>query len=317
MKFLSYRSTAPGNATADHRLGVVSGSQIFGLTPGVRLLDLLGDDGERLHLAGEGALADPVEVLAYDGADIGAPIPTPPTIRDFMTFEKHLEGVSRRADPTATVPQQFFEQPVFYFTNPHAVIGPNDDVPMPPGCHLFDFELEAAAVVGRAGYNLSPGEAEPYIAGYMILNDWSARDVQMHEMLMRLGPAKGKDTATTLGPLFVTADELAPYRSGTSFDLGMQVSVNGNLVGIDRWNNMYWSYAELLAYASRGTWVRPGDVIGSGTCGNGGCLAELWGRNGLDSHAPLSPGDVVSLTIDHLGTTQNTVVPGAPLIPLR
>lgn len=198
---------------------------------------------------------------------------------------------------------------VFYFTNPYAVVGPYDDVPVPPGCRTFDFELEVAAVIGTAGSDLSVAEAEHHIAGYTILNDWSARDVQAHEMRAHLGPAKGKDTVTTLGPVLVTADELRPFRHGASFDLAMRVSVNDVVIGEDRLSNMAWSFAEMVAYASRGTWVRPGDVLGSGTCG-GGCLAELWGRHGRDAVPPVRPGDVVTMTVEQLGTIRNRVVAG-------
>jgi 2-keto-4-pentenoate hydratase/2-oxohepta-3-ene-1,7-dioic acid hydratase in catechol pathway len=234
-----------------------------------------------------------------------------------MTFEQHVQGAAMLMGD-GRIGEEWYELPVFYFTNPYAVIGPYDDAPIPPGCHILDYELEVAAIVGRAGHNLSVDEAERHIVGYTILNDWSARDLQAREMRAHLGPAKGKDTATTLGPWLVTADELAPYRAGTSFDLGMSVSVNDVLLGADRLSNMAWSFAEMVAYASRGTWVRPGDVLGSGTCGNG-CLAELWGRHGRDTAPPLRPGDVVTMTVEGLGTIRNRVVPGVEphVIPPR
>ncbi len=185
--------------------------------------------------------------------------------------------------------------------------GPLDDIPVPPGSSRFDLELEVAAIIGRGGRDLDVQDAENHIAGYCLLNDWSARDLQIQEMTVRLGPAKGKDTAISLGPMLVTPDELSPYRSGTSFDLGMSAQINGVTIGTDRWNSMYFSYAEMIAYASRGTEVRPGDVFGSGTSG-GGCLAEMWGRNGLDSHAPLTPGDVVTISVEMLGTMTSHIV---------
>ena len=136
----------------------------------------------------------------------------PGAVRDFVTFEEHVEGVRRSVDNAAGVPEQWYAAPTFYFTNPYSIIGPADDVPVPPGCRAFDFELEVAAVIGRPGRDLTAEQARDHIVGYTIFNDWSARDLQAAEMRVGLGPAKGKDTATTLGPWLVTADELEPYR---------------------------------------------------------------------------------------------------------
>ncbi|GAA4943912.1 2-keto-4-pentenoate hydratase/2-oxohepta-3-ene-1,7-dioic acid hydratase in catechol pathway [Nonomuraea thailandensis] len=286
------------------RAGLLVSQEVYALPPGVRLVDLLGD----LPAAGEAALRDPAEVVPLDAVRLRAPIPDPPTVRDFMTFEQHVEGVAKLMG--AGVPEQWYAAPAFYFTNPYAVRGPYDDVPVPPGCGVFDFELEVAAVIGRGGRDLSVEEAGGHIAGYLLMNDWSARDIQLDEMEVRLGPVKGKDTATTLGPVLVTPDELAPYRAGNAFDLPMTAAVNGLTVGTDRWSNMAFSYPQMIAYASRGTEVRAGDVLGSGTCG-GGCLAELWGRLGLEAHAPLSPGDTVTITVERLGVQRCRVVEGA------
>jgi 2-keto-4-pentenoate hydratase/2-oxohepta-3-ene-1,7-dioic acid hydratase in catechol pathway len=241
----------------------------------------------------------------------------PSTVRDFVTFEEHVEGVRRSVDGAAGVPDAWYDAPTFYFTNPYAVIGPYDDVPVPPGAGLLDFELEAAAVIGRAGRDLTPEQARDHIVGYTILNDWSARDLQSSEMRVGLGPCKGKDTAATLGPYLVTADELEEFRDADGFlRLALTAAVNGEVVGRDLLSNMSWTFEEMTAYASRGTWVRPGDVLGSGTCGNGGCLAELWGVRGEPSPPPLRPGDTVTLTVEGLGTVSNTVVPGADPVPL-
>jgi 2-keto-4-pentenoate hydratase/2-oxohepta-3-ene-1,7-dioic acid hydratase in catechol pathway len=241
----------------------------------------------------------------------------PPTIRDFVTFEEHVEGVRRSVDGTTGVPEAWYDAPTFYFTNPYAVIGPYDDVPLPPGSRVLDFELEVAAVIGREGRDLTPEQARDHIAGYTILNDWSARDLQGREMRVKLGPAKAKDTATTLGPWLVTADELEPHRNPEGFlDLALTVQVNGETVGQDRLANMAWTFEEMAAYASRGTWIRPGDVLGSGTCGNGGCLAELWGRGGTFEPPPLVPGDIVTMTVEGIGTISNTVIEGVAPVPV-
>jgi 2-keto-4-pentenoate hydratase/2-oxohepta-3-ene-1,7-dioic acid hydratase in catechol pathway len=241
----------------------------------------------------------------------------PPTIRDFVTFEEHVEGVRRSVDGVGGVPEAWYDAPTFYFTNPYALIGAHDDVPVPPGSSVLDFELEVAAVIGREGRNLSPRQARDHIIGYTVFNDWSARDLQSREMQVRLGPCKGKDTAATLGPYLVTADELEPYRDADGFlRLGLTAAVNGEVVGKDLLSNMSWTFEEMAAYASRGTVVRPGDVLGSGTCGNGGCLAELWGVRGEQSPPPLKPGDTVTLTVEGIGTVSNTVVAGSAPVPL-
>lgn len=271
------------------------------------LPDLLAEEG-RLADAAATALRTRHSVTPLATAELMAPL-DPPTVRDFSTFPEHTAGIVKALDPAGGIPPEFWEIPTFYFSNPYATIGPHDDVPVPPGAQRFDYELEVAAVVGTAGRDLSVEEAASHIAGFVVMNDFSARDVQFHEMRMRLGPAKGKDTATALGGFFVTADELAERRSGASFDLTMEVRVNGELLGSDRLDNMAWSFEALAAYASRGTWIRPGDLLGSGTC-QGGCLAEMWGRHGYDFHRPLQPGDTVSTTVDLLGGTENRVIAG-------
>jgi 2-keto-4-pentenoate hydratase/2-oxohepta-3-ene-1,7-dioic acid hydratase in catechol pathway len=242
-------------------------------------------------------------------------------VRDFVAFEEHVEGVRKAIDGVAGVVPEWYQAPTFYFTNPYALIGAHDDVAVPPGSKRFDFELEVAVVVGAVpgsdGASLTPEQAREHVFGYSVLNDWSARDLQGREMRVNLGPAKGKDSATTLGPWLVTADELEPYRDDEGFlALDMRVSVNGTEIGQDLLSNMGWPFEELIAYASRGTEVRAGDVLGSGTCGNGGCLAELWGTRGDAAPPPLQPGDVVEMTVEGLGTIRNRVVPGIELPPV-
>ncbi|RDI34703.1 fumarylacetoacetate hydrolase family protein [Lentzea flaviverrucosa] len=267
------------------------------------LIDVLGD------LPGAAALAGPAGPHVSE-VRLLAPL-QPPTVRDFVTFEEHVEGMRAGSG----VPEQWYAAPTFYFGNPYAVIGPHDDVPVPPGSELLDFELEVAAVISREGRDLTPEQARDHIAGYTIFNDWSARDLQTAEMAVGLGPCKGKDTATTLGPWLVTPDELEHHRDADGLlHLELTAEVNGRVVGSDLLSNMSWTFEEMVAYASRGTAVRPGDVLGSGTCGNGGCLAELWGR-GAERH-PLRPGDVVTLTVEGIGAVSTTVVPGAEVKPL-
>lgn len=242
----------------------------------------------------------------------------PPTVRDFVAFEEHVEGVVRSVGASAGVVPEWYEAPTFYFTNPYALVGTGAAVAAPAGCVDLDFELEVAAVVGIDGANLDPDAATGHIVGYTVLNDWSARDLQRREMRVSLGPAKGKDFASTLGPWLVTADELVDRHDADGFlRLVMTVEVNGVEIGRDLLSNMGWPFGDLVAYASRGTWVRAGDVLGSGTCGNGGCLAELWGRRGRQDPPPLRPGDVVSMTVEGIGTISNRVVEGPPAPAVR
>ena len=305
MKLVTYR-----DRDAQARLGVAVGDAIHACPPGPTLLELLGDE-TRLRAVAARAETDPVDVIAADAVELLAPIPVPPSIRDFLSFERHLRTVSGR-DPGP----DWYRLPIFYFSNPAGVFGPRDDIPVPPGCSRFDYELEVAAVVGRPGYNLSPGEAESHIAGYLVLGDFTARDLQATEMKLMLGPAKGKDTATSYGPWLVTPDELTDRRSGHTFDLQMTASVNGRPYSEGNLDSMYWSFPELLSYASRGTYVKPGDIIGSGTVGSG-CILELSIEHGPAAYPWLTPGDEVTLEVEALGRLAHRIVTGPQLRPLR
>lgn len=308
MRWITFRA----GEERDDRAGLLVGDEVV-RAPGLdSLLDALREGTDRLRTRAEAALATRDEVYRLEDVHVLAPLPTPPTIRDFMCFEQHVAAGARRRG--GEVVPQWYRLPAFYFTNPYAVAGPYDAVPMAPGSSRFDFEVEVAAIVGTAGRDLTPDEAQRHIAGYTILNDWSARDVQFDEMAVGLGPAKGKDTATTLGPALVTPDEL-PHRDGLP-DLEMRVEVNGREYGRDRLTNMYWTFGELIAYASRGTWVQPGDVLGSGTFGYG-CLMELTGLYGEERCPWLRPGDEVAIEITGLGRIANRIVAGVEPLPLR
>jgi 2-keto-4-pentenoate hydratase/2-oxohepta-3-ene-1,7-dioic acid hydratase in catechol pathway len=286
------------------RSGVLSDGAIHG---GSRpLIDLLAHEGLD-------PFADRVEIVSEADTRLCAPVPFPPSIRDFMGFEEHvvtsMHAIGRKVDPV------WYEIPVFYFTNPAAVRGPRDPVEISPGSTAFDYELEVAVVIGRPGANIPVDAAREHIAGYSILCDWSARDLQELEMRVGLGPAKGKDTATSLGPWLVTPDELEDRRQGNGFDLEMTASVNGTRYSTGNLADLFWSFEQMISFASRGTELRVGDVIGSGTVGTG-CILELSRVHGTEKFPWLRPGDRVRLEVERLGSLESTVQPAQPLHPL-
>jgi 2-keto-4-pentenoate hydratase/2-oxohepta-3-ene-1,7-dioic acid hydratase in catechol pathway len=310
MRWVTFTETG----TSDERTGIVLDGRIHACASGTTLLGMLGDDGERLSAAAEIARNDPRNVFDLDTVQLRAPIPRPPTVRDFYAFEQHVRVARQRRG--LEMDPDWYQLPVFYFSNPYAIGGPDDPVAIPPGSAELDYELEVAAIVGMGGADLDPEQAERNIAGYCVMNDWSARDVQRREMKLSMGPVKGKDFATSIGPCLVTPDELEDTRRDRSYDLAMTATVNGIEYSRASLADIFWSFGEMLAYASRGTRVEPGDVIGSGTCGTG-CILELSMVHGHDRYPWLQPGDVVELSVDRLGILRNRVVAGAALRPLR
>jgi len=285
------------------RAGLIDGDRVLGLDPPRQLVDVIASR-DLMTRAAELAIRSPREVHELAAVELVAPVPVPPSVRDFMAFEEHV--VSSAQARGGTVHPDWYEIPVFYFTNPAAVQGPTQDVRMAPGSAAFDFELEVAAVIGSPGADISAADAEQHIAGYTVLCDWSARDLQEREMRLGLGPAKGKDTATSIGPVLVTPDELEPFRAGNGYDLAMTASVNGRPYSAGNLASIHWSFPQLVEHAARGTRLRTGDVLGSGTVGTG-CILELSRVHGGDAYPWLTSGDVVELTVDHLGTIRSTV----------
>ncbi len=244
-----------------------------------------------------------------------APVPNPTSCRDGYAFRQHVAAARRnRGVPMI---EEFDQYPIFYFTNHNAIQGPGEIACMPDHFNKLDFELEAAIVIGKKGRNIKASEADEYIAGYMIMNDMSARTLQMEEMLLNLGPAKGKDFSTVIGPYFVTPDELEPYRMpakpghvGNNYKLNMKCWVNGILVSEGDVGDMDWTFAEIIERCAYGVDILPGDVIGSGTVGTG-CFLELNGTGLLNdkNFKPqwLQDGDVVEMEITGLGHLTNTI----------
>jgi fumarylacetoacetate (FAA) hydrolase len=255
------------------------------------------------------------ELLAHEGiaqklseVTLEAPL-QPRSLRDGYAFRQHVEA-ARRSRGLPMIPE-YDQFPVFYYSNHLAVTGPGPVFVHERHLQRLDFELECAIVIGRAGKNIPAHAADRFIAGFMVMNDWSARELQAQEMKLNLGPAKGKDFATSLGPFLVTPDELAdrtiPTPQGNRYDLRMTARLNGELISEDTLANMTWTFAQILERISYGVWVYPGEVIGSGTCGTG-CLLELNGTGRFDPPRWLQPGDTLELSIERLGTLRNTVV---------
>ncbi len=226
----------------------------------------------------------------------------PKSIRDFYAFEEHV--ATAHANRGKQVPKEWYEIPVFYFSNPSPIFGPDEEVAMPSSTQALDYELEVAAIIGKGGRNISADKAGEHIFGYTIFNDWSARDVQRKEMKMGLGPAKGKDFASSLGPMIVTADELADHADGRAgvFDLEMSTKINGKEFSRGNWNTLHYSFGEMIARTSQDVDLYPGELIGSGTVGTG-CLLELTKGKG----PWLKKGDEVELAIEGIGSLANKV----------
>ncbi|HEX4033029.1 MAG TPA: fumarylacetoacetate hydrolase family protein [Solirubrobacteraceae bacterium] len=286
------------------RDGVVDGAHVRALPEGVSLIDVLcagAQERKRLELG---------EARPLSGVRLLVPL-RPPSVRDFVAFEQHIEGMVMTEGEGASVPAAWYEAPAFYFSNASALFATGEEIAVPPGCEQLDYELEVAAIIGRRGRDLDVESARGHIAGYAIFNDWSARDLQRFDRRAGMGWAKGKDFASTLGPWIVTADELEGHRDSSGrLDLAMTVRRNGEQMGEDTLASAAWSFEQMLVYASRGATLVPGDLIGSGTCGSG-CLGELWGRRGELDPPPLGAGDEIEMTVEGIGTIVNRVVAGA------
>jgi fumarylacetoacetate (FAA) hydrolase len=232
------------------------------------------------------------------------PLARPMGLRDFYAFESHVSASF--ANRGQEIPEAWYRMPAFYFSNPHSVYGPGETIPYPAYSQELDFELEVACVIGQAGRNIPADRASAFIFGYMIFNDWSARDVQRDEAKVGLGPAKAKDFASSFGPCLVTPDELEDRRTDRPgvFNLAMTARVNGQPQSQGNWQDLYYSFGQMIERASDEVFLLPGEVIGSGTVGSG-CLLELTRGKG----PWLRPGDEIELEIERLGVLRNTIGP--------
>jgi fumarylacetoacetate (FAA) hydrolase len=256
-----------------------------------------------LRVADLGELVEGNEAI-LDAADLdfGPPILQPPALRDFYAFEGHVRTMWERRG--GTVPEAWYRLPIFYFSNISEIRGPGDPVWCPAASSELDYELEVAALIDEPGRDLSEAQGERAIGGYMVFNDWSARDLQREETTVRLGPAKSKDFASSIGPWLTTPDELADVRRGKGYELAMTAAVNGEELSRGSWADAQFSFGDMVARASADARLRPGDLLGSGTVGTG-CLLEIkdesFGRW-------LEPGDTVSLSVERLGELVSPVV---------
>jgi fumarylacetoacetate (FAA) hydrolase len=303
MKLITY-DTANGP-----RAGVVVDGQVLDIATllgeqgGLRdvrtLLELPNDPLTRLKSALSSAPA--TQGVSLSKVRLRAPILQPPTVRDFMVYEGHAS-----AGGTRQLSDAWYRLPIFYFSNPLCIFGPEDAIPYPSASEQLDYELELAAVIGREASNVAEADAFSYIAGFTIFNDWSCRDLQRDEMEARLGPAKGKDAASSLGPWIVTTDELAPFIRDSRLHVRCTLKVNGvqwmeNNAGI-----MYHSWGAMIERASRDSRLVPGDVLGGGTV-TGGSIGEAI-RNGFPARY-LELGDVVEIEVEGIGVLRNTIAP--------
>ena len=253
------------------------------------------------------ALADLLDVEGDDpldasALDFGPPILHPPTFRDFYAFERHVGTMWKRRD--MEIPEAWYRMPIFYFSNVSEIRGPDEPVWAPRGSQELDYELEVAAVIDSPVRDVDAARGEEAIGGYTILNDWSARDLQREETTVRLGPAKGKDFASSIGPWLVTPDELHDAREGTGYALAMTATVGGRELSRGTWSSAQFSFGDMIERASADVRLRPGDLIGSGTVGTG-CLLEIREET-LGRY--LEPGDTVTLAIERLGQLTAPVV---------
>jgi fumarylacetoacetate (FAA) hydrolase len=296
MKLVTFKTT---NDTT--HAGVVHGESVF-LLNYPTLLELLQDPSGMAKA--RQVLESNQRGFALNTIMLLPPIPNPPTLRDFYAFEQHVK-VARAKRGLDMIPE-WYEIPTFYFSNTSELYGHDEPVPYPAHSKELDMELEIACVIGREGKDISVEEAAEYIAGYTIMNDWSARDFQRRDMKLYLGPGKGKDFATSLGPWLVTPDELAARRTGSGaserYDMTMVARVDDQEISHGNFNQIYYSFPQMIAHASHNARLRPGDVLGSGTVGTG-CLLDS-----IKVHPWFQRGATIELEIDGIGVLRNRIV---------
>ena len=305
MKLLTYDTGAGPRCGVLRDDQILDVSALLGLPQSLRdvqaLLELGNDSLDRVR----GALAHDRTTpgLPLSGTRLRSPVLQPPTVRDFMIYEEHATAQGTRVREEA-----WYRMPVFYFSSPLRIFGPDDAVPHPSASDMLDYELEIGCVIGKEGSDVPEADALDYIAGFLIFNDWSCRDIQRDESAVGLGPAKGKDSASTLGPWLVTTDEMAPYLRDGRLHVKCSASVNGDywVQGSDG-GVAYHTWGSLVERASKDSRIVPGDVLGCGTVG-GGSIGEAI-RKGYEKARFLQPGDVVEFDVEGIGVLRSTIGP--------
>ena len=311
MKLLTYDNGSGPRCGVLQDDAVVDVSALLGARRTIRdvgaLLDSRDSAVDRVGDALAGNTAAPA--VALSDVRLRAPILRPPTVRDYIVYEEHATSQGTRE-----INEVWYRMPVFYFSNPLVIYGPDEEVPYPAASDQLDYELEIGCVIGKSGTNVPASEALQYVAGFCIFNDWSARDLQFDEMAFGLGPAKGKDSASSIGPWIVTTDELMPHIRDGRLDLKAHARVNG-----DDWLrdgetvNAWYTWGEIIERAAKDSRIVPGDVIGSGTVGGGSVRESI--RKGYETSRWLEPGDTVELEVENIGTLRNTLAPKVGVDP--
>ena len=305
MKLVTYDSGNGPHCGVLQNENVIDVTALLGSSHRLRDVRALLDSGDsaiervRAVLSANPAAAS----VPLESVRLRSPILQPPTVRDFMIFEEHATAQGTRQREEA-----WYRMPIFYFSNPLCIYGPDDTIPYPSAAEMLDYELEIACVIGREGSNVSEADALDYIAGFCIFNDWSSRDLQRDESAVGLGPAKGKDSASSLGPYLVTTDELAPYLRNGRLNVKCSAKVNGDYWVEDSDAGVsYHTWGAMVERAAKDSRVAPGDVLGCGTVG-GGSIGEAI-RKGIQPARFLQPGDVVEMEVEALGVLRGTIGP--------
>lgn len=302
MKFVTFK-----NPSKEQRAGLLVKTGIIDLHVASEgklpnnMLDFIKGNETYKSFMKDLSIAHQKPTYSFEEVKLIAPLPNPPSLRDFMAFEEHVANGRRHRG--RDVPEQWYNIPVFYFSNHQAIVGPEAEVARPGMSKALDFELEVACIIGKEGKNIKAADAEEYIFGYTILNDFSARDLQMQEMSVGLGPAKGKDFATAIGPYIVTKEKIEQYKEDKGFNLRMTARINGEQYTDGNWKDIYYSFGEMIERASDGVTLYPGDLLGSGTVGLG-CILELPEKE----QRWLQPKDTIELEVEQLGTLRNYIV---------
>jgi 2-keto-4-pentenoate hydratase/2-oxohepta-3-ene-1,7-dioic acid hydratase in catechol pathway len=320
MKLVTFKNTK-----GKQRAGWVQGDGVIDMSEAsngslpVDMLSFIDNYDEYFTIIKQSGLLDIAPTSKLEEVTLVAPLPNPRSFRDYIAFEMHMLNASRSFGHT--IGQTWYEMPIFYFTNHHAIYGPNDDIKRPVKETKLDIELEMAVIIGKKGKNIKAEEAEEYIFGYTVFNDWTARAIQKTEMEIPLGPHKGKDFANAIGPCIVTKDEMEKYRvpfsqtffdaplkvpeiKGDRFDIKMSSRINGQIICDGNYKTAYYNFAQMIERASENdVTLMPGDILGSGTVGWGSLI-----ENSFSVHRPLEPGDVVELEIEGIGVLRNKVV---------